>query len=331
MLEINGLNIDADGYDIIVKLRDELAVLGINRFNSIRNGVNNVQFSCPIHKEGQERKPSAGMSTVVTYKAGKVIPAGTVHCFTCGYTASLPELVSVLYGKQDGGIWGNRWLKRNYQTVQVQSRPSLGINFSRSQGVEKVVDKMVVPETVLDTYRVYHDYMFERGLTEDIIDIFDVGYDRKTTSLTFPVKDLEGDVVFVQTRSVRTKFHHYAAGVNKTDYVYGAYEVMKHFPNATEVWVTESIINCLTLWVLGIPAVALMGVGGGKQYNILKTLPYRCYVLALDPDEGGREATSKAIKLLKRNKLLVKLEYLKENLDINDLRDEVLNLEKTMV
>lgn len=331
MFEVNGLMIQAEGIEIVEELREQLSAVGIQLFHTIRPGNDNVQFSCPSHKNGQERKPSCGMSLVPTYKGSKLIPAGTVHCFTCGYTASLPEFISNAFGKQDGGIFGNRWLRKNYVTTSFENREPIQLNMSRNvNNVNNSVDKLIIPESVLDSYRVYHDYMYERKLTDDIIDIFDVGFDRKTQCLTFPVKDLDGDVVFVQTRSVKSKFHHYAAGVNKTDYVYGAYEVLKYYPDATNVVICESILNALTLWTLDIPAIALMGVGGGKQYEILKKLPFRSYTLGLDPDTAGREATAKLIQKLKRNKILFEYVY-KDSRDINDLGELVLELDTKMV
>ncbi len=137
--------------------------------------------------------------------------------------------------------------------------------------------------------------------------------------------------MFVQTRSVNTKFHHYSEGVDKTDYLYGAYECQQYYPEANEVWVCESIINALTLWTLGIPAIALMGVGGGHQFELLKQLPYRSLVLALDPDEPGQIATNKLIKILKGKKLLYTVEYLNSKDDVNDLGDKVLELNKILV
>lgn len=330
MFEVNGLMIQAEGIDIVEEVKNQLSANGIQLLHTIRMGNGNVQFSCPSHKNGQEKKPSCGMSLTPTYKGGRLIPAGTVHCFTCGYTASLPEFISHCFGKQDAGMFGNRWLKKNYTALTVTTRQPVTLNMARGRNVPKKKEKLIIPESVLDSYRYYHDYMYKRKLTNEIIDLFDVGYDKKTQCITFPVKDLEGDVVFVQTRSVKTKFHHYAAGVNKTDYIYGAYEVLKYYPDATDVVVCESIINALTLWTIGIPAVALMGVGGGRQYEILASLPFRCYTLALDPDPAGQEAMDKIIARLKRKKVLFRYIY-PDSRDINDLGEHAKNLQKVLV
>ena len=328
-MEINGLIIDATGEEIITELRDQLLLNGIELFSSVKPGVNNIQFSCPSHKNGQERKPSCGMSLTTTYSGGKPVPPGTIHCFTCGYTTDLPNMISDCFGKQDGGIFGNAWLKKNFTSSVMINRPELKLNTSRTR-VKQEKKKVVIPESILDTYRYTHPYMYKRGLTDEVIEMFDVGYDRERQCLTFPVKDLDGDVVFIQTRSVNTKFHHYAQGVSKTDYIYGAYEAIK-YSKSNKIVITESIINSLTLWTQGIPSVALMGTGGGNQYEILKMLPFRHYVIGTDPDEAGVRACNKLIRNLSNKKVLSKYVYPDSTRDINDLKNELFRLKEVLL
>lgn len=328
MIDINEMQIDAEISQIIIDLRTELRGQGIYLLEDIKDEHNNnIQFTCPSHADGHEHKPSCGVSTIDTWRGDKKYSAGTVHCFTCGYTATLTEFISFCFGYDDRGKHGIAFLKANYAGTTKRKR-ECKLNFRRN---EPPVVELEIPESILDTYRYIHPYMYERGLTDDIIDMFDVGYDSETKCITFPVKDLEGKVRFVQTRSVISKFHHYASGVDKTNYVYGAYECMTYYPNAKKVWVCESILNCLTLWKFDIPAVAIMGTGGGRQYDILKKLPYRQYVIALDPDEAGEKAKFRMYDKLKGNKILREVIYPNRTEDINDLDTRVLDLETRLI
>lgn len=323
MFIVNGIQYDEDLEKVLEDVRDACPY---DYLHTIRNLGNNIQFTCPFHADGQERKPSCGVNTVDVYRGGKIIQAGTVHCFTCGTTMSIDEMISYVFGKQDGGQFGNKWLRKMYNNAFVEKKREFKLQFR--DDLEKANEVVYIEEDVLETFRYIHPYMYKRGLTDDIIELFDIGYDSETTSITMPVKDLKGRVVFIQRRSVRTKFHNYARGVDKTDYVYGAYECLKYYPDKhTEIWICESILNCLTLWRLGVPAVALMGVGGGKQYEILKKLPYRNYVLALDPDSAGRKGQAKLFYKLFKHKSLARVDYLNENEDINDLDSKVLDLD----
>lgn len=341
MLEINGLTIDATPSQILSDLKLQCERSGVFYFKSIKPGNDNIQFSCPFHAEGQEKHPSAGMSTVkMIRRNGKPVPAGTVHCFTCGYTAELAEFVSNVFGRMDGGFYGNQWLKKNYTTSVVVVREPLKLDMGRGARTEQpIVHATYVSEKELDSYRYYHDYMWKRGLTEELVELFDIGYDKERKALTFPVHDEEGRVPFLQTRSVGTKFHHYEKDVTKTNYLYGEYEGRREYPDAQQWLVTESVLNALTWWryvtpTTGIPAVALMGVGGGEQYALLEKLPGRTLILGLDPDKAGEDASEKIFRLLRRKKVVKRLDYpdwmYEEKKDINDIQEQIANLEIKM-
>ena len=320
MFKINGLEINVTGEQLLNDLKFSLNQNGIYLLNTIKVGNNNIQFSCPAHKEGQERTPSCGMSTVPTYKGNKEYPAGTVHCFTCGYTATLEEFISYCFGYQDGGILGNRWLKANYRTSMIQKSRNFKLDFNTKEVKQELA---TIPDEELNELRFYHQYMFDRGLTEDIIELFDIGYDIQENSITFPISNLKGEVKWILRRNVNNKVYKIPPNINKTDYVYGVKQCLDK--GSKQVWIVESVFNALTLWTLDIPAVALLGTGGGNQYDILKSLPFRHYVLALDPDEAGEHGMKRLANKLD-NKLLSKLQYKVPGKDINDLREKVLDL-----
>ena len=77
----------------------------------------------------------------------------------------------------------------------------------------------------------------------------------------------------------------------------------KYYPNIDEVIICESIINCLTCYVYGRPAIALNGTGSQSQLQELLKLPYRKIILALDPDEAGEKGTNKIYNALKDYKI----------------------------
>lgn len=324
-MKVNGLYIDATCEQIIQKLTFELEHdYGRTLFRRTKSLGSNMQFSCPFHGNGMENHPSCGMSRDITYSGTRLIEAGTVHCFTCGYTAKLNEFISDLFNRKDGGFYGNQWLKRNFLSGEEQVRPLLDLGLRK--GTERGKRSYpIIPESELDKYRWIHSYMYKRKLTDEIIELFDVGYDKLNDCITMPVRDMDGNTVFFNRRSVGQKFHKYGESDPKTEFLYGAYEVLKYrerFEDSSKLYVTESAINCLTLWTLGIPAVALMGVGGGNQFELLKKMPFRTIVLALDPDEPGYKASCKIRQRLSKDKVVYFLNYPNEfwenKWDIND-------------
>ena len=148
---------------------------------------------------------------------------------------------------------------------------------------------------------------------------FDVGFDPESECITFPIKDIHGNILFIAKRSVNTKWYHYPMGVDKP--LYGIYELNKFYPNTKSVIICESMINCLTCWTYGQPALALNGTGSYNQIRQLSKLPYREYILGLDPDNAGRMGSEKIINNLKTKKLLKQL-VIPEGKDINDLTKE---------
>lgn len=312
MFKVNDLPILEDELHILEVLHDDLARAGLDLLRGFKKSGANIQFTCPIHNNGQERKPSCGISLV---DHGST-PAGTVHCFACGYTASLPEMISHCFGYDDQGRFGSKWLASKFLTVSVENRKELNLNFSRENS--KTEQFNYVSEQELESYRYIHPYMFKRKLTEEIIELFDVGYDKNQQTLTFPVRDIQGRTLFIARRSVRTKYFHYPESAFKP--IYGIYELPD---GVEEVIICESIINCLTCWVYGKYAVALNGTGSYSQYKLLRNMPCRKFILALDPDEAGRKGTEKLKKQLS-NKLVTQY-VLPEGKDINDLTEEEFN------
>ena len=164
--------------------------------------------------------------------------------------------------------------------------------------------------------------MYERKLTNEVIEKYDIGYQRDfvfdenwkpTEVITFPVRDINGNCLFVSRRSIHGKTFFLPKEFIKP--VYGLYELPK---DVKELIICESVINALTCVVYGKPAVALFGTGDEAQYNTLSNLPVRKYILALDPDNAGNKGIYRILKSSLRNKMLTKL-IIPEGKDINDL------------
>lgn len=146
--------------------------------------------------------------------------------------------------------------------------------------------------------------------------MFDIGYDKDRRAITFPVKDKQGRCLFIARRSVEGKEYNYPLGAEKP--LYGV-DVLARYGRLSEpLYITESMINCLSLWSYGFQAIALNGTGSAEQIEMLKELPYRRLILGLDGDNAGRKGTMKLYEALKKHKLITRLK-LEESVDINDI------------
>lgn len=295
---------------VVEVLKISLFERGIYRFSVIKQTNDNVMTNCPFHADGQERKPSFGISS-----------KGECHCFACGYaTKSFPVFVSDLFGYADNGAFGKKWLLSQILSSPEEQPRMFSLDFTNRYN-NKANHKDIISEEELDSYRYIHPYMYQRHLNDDIINRFDVGYDKSRQCLTFPVKDLEGDVVFVATRSVLSKFFTLPESQSKP--IYGAY--LFRTGKYKKAVICESILNALTCWKFNIPAMALMGTGSYSQIEVLSRLPVCEYYLALDPDNAGNLGCSRILNSLKGRHILYRYN-LPPGKDINDLDSEFLSI-----
>lgn len=331
MIKIDDTIIQADTEDMLKTLKAELYTKGINRFAYFRRNGDNVQCPCPFHKNGQERKASFGVNGNLN----------KCHCFTCGWSGGIDDMISELFGFVDSK-YGKRWLIKRFNTIEIESRPNIleGFNVSSRKidgSYNNICNKLrnnksnmdntgYISEQELDKYRYIHPYMYSRGLTDEIIERFDVGYDKDREAITFPIRNIRGDCVFVATRSIKTKFFGLPQGIDKP--IYQGYRfTMGCYKTA---YITESFLNCLTCWKYGKPAMAMIGTGNKKQYEILEKLPVREYILCFDPDEAGRKATQR-FKQNVKGKIIKEIIYEEEGKDINDLQEKFLQLKTTFL
>ena len=339
---INDVQFNCALEDVLTELVSQLRANNIPLISKQRNSGDHIQITCPYHSNGMERKPSAGIRK----------SDGVFHCFACGEIHTLPEIISHCFGHDEDliGTWGWQWLLKNFATVQVEERKDVEIDFRRSNMADKnsikadKINNNWVTEEELDKYRYTHPYMYKRGLTDEIIELFDIGYDRDMQAITFPVRDIRGNCLFIARRSVKTKFFNYPEGVEKP--LYGLYElelnsyVTKAYKQLDgsvkfesgypkEIIVCESMLDALSFWTVGKCAVALNGLGNELQFKQLRELPCREIILATDMDERGLAARERIRKNMKNTKIISEYFFPEGRKDANDCtKEELLNLKK---
>jgi DNA primase len=290
MLKINNTTFNTDVLAVLEKLQLELRSKGSKLLKQIKPIKDYVMITCPYHKNGEERRASSQVRE----------KDGLFYCFNCKVTKSLPEVITDCLN-EDG--WN--WLIRNFKSVETQDRQvNLDFDRNKSQEETKFIDKKE-----LEKYRFIHPYVYERKLNLEIIRKFDVGFDKESNCITFPVKDKDGNILFIARRSVKSKFFNYPYGVKKP--LYGEYELLrelKHGIKIDEIYICEAIFDALTLWSWGYYAIALNGLGSEEQYKQLMRLPIRTLILATDNDEAGKNAR-KQLKRKVTNKIIKELSY----------------------
>lgn len=311
MIKINDIYFACELHDILVKLQMELHAGGSRYLAKMKIGPTHIQVTCPYHSDGVERKPSAGIRK----------EDGLLHCFACGEVHSLPEVISHCFEKDDGGMYGMQWLLRNFSATAREENRNVKFDISRNKKTSDnnrldIRANNYISNEELEKYRYVHPYILKRGVSEKIVELFDIGWDSKTDCITFPNLDKYGNCLFVAKRSVKQKFFQYPKDVQKE--LYGIYQLYQLDPFPSEVYVCESMIDCLYLWTFDIPACAMNGLGNEIQFKQLRELPCRQLILATDADEAG-QAARKRIRMNMQNMKIIKEVVLpKGRKDIND-------------
>ena len=286
MIKIKDCNFSCDIEDIVEKLREDAESKGKFLFSEIKLRKEYLSVTCPYHKLGHEKKPSAGFR----------VDNGYFSCFICSEKHSLIEVISHCLDISTEKAF--EWLKENF-VYNISKDISVNITPKKKQEKKKI---NYLDNSIMTKYRMFHPYMFERKMSKDTVRKYDIGFDKESQCIIFPNKDEKGNILFLAKRSVKTKFFHYPTDVDKP--IYGLYELSRDFPDTKYTIITESMINCLTCRSWGYAALALNGTGSAEQLNKLAKLDYTTYTLALDGDEAGFKGTEKIIKKLRNKKLI---------------------------
>lgn len=321
--------------DQVEMIVDKLDDLGYIRKGRISGDWYTIH--CPFHGNGQEKKPSCGVLLVDQYKNGQEYKAGFWNCFACHHTGDMQKSVSEILKMRAVTRSGVDWLKENIPGFNPDTSdideliPSsltgalIDKYAAESIRLRMLGEQKFVSEKELASYRFTVPYMYERKLTDAVIEKYDVGYDanhippgrsKPLPCVTFPVRDLQGRTLFFCRRSVVGKYFNYPQGVTKP--VYGIYELPR---DCSSVIVCESVFNALTAIVYGYNAVALMGTGNQYQLDQLRKIGVKEYVLCLDGDEAGRKGTEKLKRELSKVAIVWTIQMPADK-DLNDCTKE---------
>lgn len=280
-------------------------------FSMIFDKGDNLLVTCPYHKDGQERHPSC---SIFNKDDDPETRKGMLYCFACGQSASIESVIAHCFDEEDNIKFGEEWLLDRFGDVIYEEEEYL-------PEIElKPEAPMFLPESTLDEYSYFHQYMFQRKLSEDVIRKFRVGYNFSTDSIVFPLRDIKGRLVGTSERSVTGKRFDIKLAYNHPNPVFLLYAVVKEHPTATIV--CEAQIDALTAWSYGYAAVAMIGTGSSLQYEILNSCPVRNYVLMFDNDKAGRQAVEKFKRNIRDDVFITEAIVPDPFKDINDTSKE---------
>ena len=305
MLQIGEVVISADVEDIVSQIQEDTELL-----RDINELETDIMCTCPIHKGGMEQTPSLGINK----------ESGVVHCFTCGYKGDIVTLVSDCYD-----ISYSQAYRKLVGHFVYSGRRVLDIDITPTRTAPTTIPSSHVRHYTLHNLPVLQ-YLSGRGISPTVANDFPIGYNPDRGTAMFYVQDLKGNFIYYKERAINRKAFYNTTGVKKSDYLYGAYQLLQSsWQPEDPVWICESEIDALTVWSRGGYAVAIGGSHISKaQLNILKTLGVRRLVDGLDRDEAGREGWQNLCTYIKGISTY-NTKYPVNKKDINDLTEEEFN------
>lgn len=238
--------------------------------------------------------PFCGSGTKSNQTAAFHINGVKYNCFSCGERGDIFDLVAYIEKLTD------RDWKAHYNRAVKIMRPFI-------DGTETVKKEKILPVTFLEEihnenysdylqkchYDVSHtNYFNNRGLSNETVNRFMLGYDNKKNIITIPYNtDLKGYV----HRALWDSDIKYCKHGNELFNVQALYS-----SDGNIVFITEGQIDAMSVEELGFSAIGLGGVNEVEKLvqQLKKKKSNKTLILALDNDKAGRKATGKLIEKL---------------------------------
>jgi DNA primase len=167
------------------------------------SGGSNYLTTCPFHKEGREATPSFSVN----------VEKGAYHCFTCHRAGGVKRLLKEL-GVSRTQIDAETRSIEGYLERNAENRKLLRKNAFTERDPFRA--SPTLPEVLLAAYDHQPLKLIEDGFDPHLLDDMEVGYDRKSDRITYPLRDLYGNLAGISgganQKGVNPKYKVYQGG-----------------------------------------------------------------------------------------------------------------------
>lgn len=253
-----------------------------------------AKICCPYHNEHTP-------SFIILLKDKGNLKAGFCKCFGCGKATSFKAMCKDLgYVIDDNPISRTQRLK-----LQLQEREQQPNTFHLC---DPPMYKKDIPYN-------FSPYIKSRGIGEDIQRKFKIFEKTDECKVYMPVFAEDGKYLYFNARSTKEKAFFIEPGAEK------CLAYIEEIDFSKPIAICESQIDAMSLWQLGMQAVATLGA---SNINALRPLlkSTSVFILAFDSDVAGIKATQEATKALGTYRC-VKLNWTPDFKDVNEALQEL--------
>jgi hypothetical protein len=268
------------------------------------SGPNDVGGPCPYHKGGMEKNPSFYIN----------LDTGVFYCHSCKAKGTFIQFLRS-FGAPAALVDSILELGRREEPYKPRLKLGPGIG------------EHVLNEALLGVFQHCPLDLVNEGFDEKLLQKLEVGFDKEEMRITFPIRDLHGNLVGISGRTVTGAYPRYK--VYKSPDIlkyapddpsvvarYKAYDIKNHdhlwnlhnvFPDAfygdlDTVIIVEGYKACIWLLQQGIEnVVAIQGSSLTQAQNQLLSRLGVTIILFLDNNQAGKEGTFTTGWWLRRN------------------------------
>lgn len=277
-LRIDNYIIETPLYEIVQQLRLTLTNGKLREIKAWHEGEDNIVVSCPRHKGGREAHAACNIYVGSSTK----VPYGFCKCWACDFQTSFVGFVAECFECSED--FAKNWLISKFGILvgaKVLTEPDIEIKHKKA--------KAKLPANYLDQFQSWHPYLAQRKLSREVCELFKVKYDPVRSEVIFPCFDIAGNILMAPRRSIVHKRFFLEDDQSKP--VYCLDYIIKN--NISTAMVVEGMIDCLTCYTYGYPAIATIGNPSPEQIEAINCSPIKVLYVAMDADAAGQRMANR--------------------------------------
>jgi len=169
------------------------------------SGPNNIGGPCPFHKGGLEKNPSFYIH----------LDTGVYFCHSCHAKGTFIQFLRAMGSSPEEVDAILELSRRQPKRIYDPSRDTLGRG------------EIILNEALLGVFEYCPVGLVNDGFDERLLKKLEIGFDLEQQRITFPIRDLYGNLVGISGRTVVDEFPRYK--------VYKAHDLVKYAPDIPEV------------------------------------------------------------------------------------------------
>jgi DNA primase len=232
------------------------------------------------------------------------IEQGLVHCFAgCGISGTFTKAISLIEGISE----------RDARKIVLAHKWSGGKRRERIADRNHIEPKRNYAVPVYDSFlpATALDYLSGRGITENSVATWELGWDYEEKRLVIPAKDQRGITRFIIKRSVlprqKPKYLYAPEGASTKSLLFGACQTDPVLIRSAGLILVEGSLDTIRLYQHGLRnSVATLGTGISEiQCNIVSRLRPRRIFTFFDRDTAGIHGIEITARRLRKYPLYV--------------------------